>query len=94
MNHLNTFIKAKNLDKRMVLDYLQGQDPRKVYPLYHALWYLPLPVLLTSSRLGNWRRLRWRPSSSVTATSLLLCSCMTGEGISVVQVLAKTEISQ
>ena len=36
MNHLNTFIKAKNLDKRMVLDYLQGQDPRKVYPLYHA----------------------------------------------------------
>ena len=20
----------------MVLDYLQGQDPRKVYPLYHA----------------------------------------------------------
>ena len=36
MNHLNTFIKAKNLDKRMILDYLQGQDPRKVYPLYHA----------------------------------------------------------
>ena len=36
MNHLNTFIKAKNLDKRMVLDYLQGQDLRKVYPLYHA----------------------------------------------------------
>ena len=30
------FIKAKNLDKRMVMDYLQGQDPRKVYPLYHA----------------------------------------------------------
>ena len=36
MNYLDTFIKAKNLDKRMVLDYLQGQDPRKVYPLYHA----------------------------------------------------------
>ena len=36
MNYLNTFIKAKNLDKRMILDYLQGQDPRKVYPLYHA----------------------------------------------------------
>ena len=36
MNYLNTFIKAKNLDKQMVLDYLQGQDPRKVYPLYHA----------------------------------------------------------
>ena len=36
MNYRNTFIKAKNLDKRMVLDYLQGQDPRKVYPLYHA----------------------------------------------------------
>ncbi|HIN75892.1 MAG TPA: hypothetical protein EYM96_06870 [Rhodospirillales bacterium] len=36
MNHLNRFIKAKNLDKKMVLDYLQGQDPRKVYPLYHA----------------------------------------------------------
>ena len=36
MNYLNTFIKAKNLDKRMVMDYLQGQDPRKVYPLYHA----------------------------------------------------------
>ena len=36
MKYLNTFIKAKNLDKQMVLDYLQGQDPRKVYPLYHA----------------------------------------------------------
>ena len=36
VNYLNTFIKAKNLDKQMVLDYLQGQDPRKVYPLYHA----------------------------------------------------------
>ena len=36
MTHLNTFIKAKNLDKKMVLDYLQGQDPRKFYPLYHA----------------------------------------------------------
>ena len=36
MNYLDTFIKAKNLDKRMVLDYLQGQDSRKVYPLYHA----------------------------------------------------------
>jgi len=36
MKYLNTFIKAKNLDKKMILDYLQGQDPRKVYPLYHA----------------------------------------------------------
>ena len=36
MNHLNRFIKAKNLNKRTVLDYLQGQDPRKGYPLYHA----------------------------------------------------------
>ena len=36
MKFLNTFIKAKNLDKQMVLDYLQEQDPRKVYPLYHA----------------------------------------------------------
>ena len=26
MNYLNTFIKAKNLDKQMVMDYLQGQD--------------------------------------------------------------------
>ena len=34
--YLNTFIKAKNLDKRMVLDYLQGEDPRRKYPLYHA----------------------------------------------------------
>ena len=36
MKYLNTFIKAKNLDKQMVMDYLQGQNPRKVYPLYHA----------------------------------------------------------
>ena len=36
MKYLNTFIKAKNLDKRMVMDYLQGQDPRQVYPHYHA----------------------------------------------------------
>ena len=40
MNYLDTFIKAKNLDKRMVLDYLQGQDPRKVYPLYTFGTYL------------------------------------------------------
>ena len=31
MKYLNTFIKAKNLDKQMVL------DPRKVYPLYHTI---------------------------------------------------------
>ena len=31
MNHLNRFIKTKNLNKRMVLDYPQGQDPP-----YHA----------------------------------------------------------
>ena len=37
MSQYARFIKAKNLDKRMVMDYLQGQDPRKVYPLYHAL---------------------------------------------------------
>ena len=36
MKYLNTFIKAKNLDKQMVMDYLGGKDPRKVYPLYHA----------------------------------------------------------
>ena len=36
MNYLNTFIKAKNLDKQMVMDYLGGKDPRKVYPLYHT----------------------------------------------------------
>ena len=36
MNYLNTFIKAKNLDKRMVMDYLGGEDPRRTCPLYHA----------------------------------------------------------
>ncbi len=36
MNYLNTFIKAKNLDKQMVMDYLGGEDPRRTYPLYHA----------------------------------------------------------
>ena len=36
MKYLNTFIKAKNLDKQMVMDYLGGKDPRKVYPLYHT----------------------------------------------------------
>ena len=39
MKYLNTFIKAKNLDKQMVLDYLGGEDPRKVYPLYHAPFF-------------------------------------------------------
>ena len=33
---LNPLIKVKNLDKQMVLDYLQRQDPRRTYPLYHA----------------------------------------------------------
>jgi hypothetical protein len=36
MKHLNRFIKAKNLDKQMVLDYLRGQDPRRTYPFYHS----------------------------------------------------------
>ena len=36
MKYLNTFIKAKNLDKRVVMDYLGGKDPRKVYQLYHS----------------------------------------------------------
>jgi len=36
VKYLNTFIKAKNLDKRMVMDYLGGEDPRRTYPLYHA----------------------------------------------------------
>ena len=36
MKYLNTFIKAKNLDKQMVMDYLGGEDPRRTYPLYHA----------------------------------------------------------
>ena len=36
MSQYARFIKAKNLDKRMVMDYLQGQDARKVYPLYQA----------------------------------------------------------
>ena len=36
MNYLNTFIKAKNLDKRMVMDYLGGEDPRRTYTLYHS----------------------------------------------------------
>ena len=36
MKYLNTFIKAKNLDKRMVMDYLGGEDPRRTYPRYHS----------------------------------------------------------
>jgi hypothetical protein len=36
MKYLNTFIKAKNLDKQMVMDYLGGKDPRRTYPLYHT----------------------------------------------------------
>ena len=36
MKYLNTFIRTKNLDKQMVMDYLGGKNPRKVYPLYHA----------------------------------------------------------
>ena len=36
MKCLNTFIKAKNLDKRMVMDYLGSEDPRRTYPLYHS----------------------------------------------------------
>ena len=36
MKYLNTFIKAKNLDKQMVMDYLLIQVPRKVSPLYQA----------------------------------------------------------
>ena len=95
MSQYARFIKAKNLDKRMVMDYLQGQDPRKVYPLYHAPLVPTFAGALDIFELKQLkRRSRWKPNSAVTATSPLLSSCMTGEGISAVQVLAKTETSQ
>ena len=36
LRHIKNGKIGDNLDKLMVLDYLQGLDPRKVYPLYHA----------------------------------------------------------
>ena len=45
MSQYARFIKAKNLDKRMVMDYLQGQDPRKVYPPV-SYTHLTLPTIL------------------------------------------------
>ncbi len=59
MNYLNTFIKAKNLDKQMVMDYLGGKDPRKVYPLYHVPLIPTCAVVLSTSLNSNsWRRSR------------------------------------
>ena len=76
MNHLNRFIKAKNLNKRMVLDYLQGQDPRKGTHSTMHLWYLPLLVLSTSLNSSSWRKSRWRPNRVKVDCMWRLCSCM------------------
>ena len=63
MKYLNTFIKAKNLDKQMVMDYLLIQIPRKVYPLYHVPLIPTFAVVLSISLNSNsWRRSRWRLS--------------------------------
>ena len=36
MSQYTHFIKAKGLDKRMIMAYLQGEDPRRKYPFYYA----------------------------------------------------------
>ena len=36
MSQYAHFIKAKGLDKRMIMAYLQGEDPRRKYPFYYA----------------------------------------------------------
>jgi len=71
-NHLNRFIKAKKLNKRMVLDYLQGRDPRKFHPLYHA----PLLVLSTSLNSSGGRKSSWRSNRVKVDCMWRLCSCM------------------
>ena len=86
MKYLNTFIKAKNLDKRMVLDYLQGQDPRKVYPLYHAPLVPTFAGSLDIFNSSSWRRSRWRLSRVKMDFMWRLCSSMTEVEILVVQV--------
>jgi len=78
MNYLNTFIKAKNLDKRMVLDYLQGQDPRKVNPLYHSPLIPTFAGAIDSFELKQLEKVKVETQQSQG-------------GLSVVLVLAKTE---
>jgi hypothetical protein len=36
MSQYTHFIKAKGLDKRMIMAYLQGEDPRRKHPFYYA----------------------------------------------------------
>ena len=91
MSQYARFIKAKNLDKRMVMDYLQGQDPRKVYPLYHA----PLvPTFAGALDIFQLRKLEKIKVETKQRRNGNFTSCMTEVGTSAVLVLAKTEIRQ
>ena len=90
MNYLNTFIKAKNLDKQMVLDYLQEQDPRKVYPLYHAPLIPTFAGAIDIFELKQLEKIKVETQQSQGGLYVAISS-MTEVGISVEQVHLKTE---
>ena len=90
MNYLNTFIKAKNLDKQMVLDYLQGQDPRKVYPLYHAPLIPTFAGAIDIFELKQLKKVKVETQQSQGGLYVAIVPAKVG--ISVVQVHLKTEI--
>ena len=91
MKYLNTFIKAKNLDKQMVMDYLQGQDPRKVYPLYHAPLIPTFAGAIDIFELKQLEKVKVETQQSQGGLYVAIVSCMTEVGISVVLVHLKTE---
>ena len=90
MNYLNTFIKAKNLDKRMVLDYLRGQDPRKVYPLCHAPLVPTFAGAIDIFELKHLEKVKVETQQSQGGLYVAIVHCMTEVGILVVLVLLKT----
>ena len=90
MKYLNTFIKAKNLDKQMVMDYLLIQIPRKVYPLYHAPLIPTFAGAIDIFELKQLEKIKVETQQSQGGLYVAI-SCMTEVGISVEQVHLKTE---
>lgn len=90
MKHLNRFIKAKNLDKQMVLDYLRGQDPRRTYPFYHSPLVPTFAGAIDIFELKQLEEIKVETQQVKEGCMWRLYNCMTSVR-SVEQVLPKTE---
>ena len=74
-NHLNRFIKAKKLNKRMGTTCKAEIHVNFTHSTMH-LWYPPLLVLSTSLNSSGGRKSSWRSNRVKVDCMWRLCSCM------------------